>query len=152
MELDWIKKLKISYWVIVGIVLVAVALAYYWSHNIEIVNDQSDRTIGEGIAILTMLLGIPLSLKLYHVYTREKLPKELDEKRMIHHIVKWFLLRLGIIFMAVVLNIVAFVFFGSQSAFLCVLICLVFLVFFCRPNREDLTYLLNAEREENVCG
>ena len=62
--MDWIKKLTIMFWAIVGVVLVAVAVAFYWSHGVTIVNDQSDRTIGEGIAILTMLLGIPLSLKL----------------------------------------------------------------------------------------
>ena len=149
--MDWIKKLTIMFWTIVGVVLVAVAVAFYWSHGVTIVNDQSDRTIGEGIAILTMLLGIPLSLKLYHVYTREKLPKEKDEKRLVNHIVKWFLLRLGIVLMALTLNFIAFVVFGSQSGLLCVLICLVFL-FFCRPVRGELTYLLNPEREDKVCG
>ena len=148
--MDWIKKLTIMFWTIVGVVLVAVAVAFYWSHGVTIVNDQSDRTIGEGIAILTMLLGIPLSLKLYHVYTREKLPKEKDEKRLVNHIVKWFLLRLGIVLMALSLNFIAFVVFGSQSGLLCVLICLVFL-FFCRPIRGELTYLQNSEREEKVC-
>lgn len=148
--MDWIKKLTIMFWAIVGVVLVAVAVAFYWSHGVTIVNDQSDRTIGEGIAILTMLLGIPLSLKLYHVYTREKLPKEKDEKRLVNHIVKWFLLRLGIVLMALTLNFIAFVVFGSQSGLLCVLICLVFL-FFCRPIRGELTYLQNSEREEKVC-
>lgn len=148
--MDWIKKLTIMFWAIVGVVLVAVAVAFYWSHGVTIVNDQSDRTIGEGIAILTMLLGIPLSLKLYHVYTREKLPKEKDEKRLVNHIVKWFLLRLGIVLMALTLNFIAFVVFGSQSGLLCVLICLVFL-FFCRPVRGELTYLQNSEREEKVC-
>lgn len=148
--MDWIKKLTIMFWTIVGVVLVAVAVAFYWSHGVTIVNDQSDRTIGEGIAILTMLLGIPLSLKLYHVYTREKLPKEKDEKRLVNHIVKWFLLRLGIVLMALTLNFIAFVVFGSQSGLLCVLICLVFL-FFCRPIRGELTYLQNSEREEKVC-
>ena len=149
--MDWIKKLTIMFWAIVGVVLVAVAVAFYWSHGVTIVNDQSDRTIGEGIAILTMLLGIPLSLKLYHVYTREKLPKEKDEKRLVNHIVKWFLLRLGIVLMALTLNFIAFVVFGSQSGLLCVLICLVFL-FFCRPVRGELTYLQNPEREDKVCG
>ena len=148
--MDWIKKLTIMFWTIVGVVLVAVAVAFYWSHGVTIVNDQSDRTIGEGIAILTMLLGIPLSLKLYHVYTREKLPKEKDEKRLVNHIVKWFLLRLGIVLMALTLNFIAFVVFGSQSGLLCVLICMVFL-FFCRPIRGELTYLQNSEREEKVC-
>jgi fatty acid desaturase len=113
--------------------------------------DQSDRTIGESIAILTMLLGIPISLKLYHVYTREKLPSEKDEKRMIQHIVKWFLLRIGIVLVALVLNFIAYVVFGSQSAFLCVIICLVFLVFFCKPNRNDLTFLLKTDHEEKTC-
>ena len=149
--MDWIKKLTIMFWAIVGVVLVAVAVAFYWSHGVTIVNGQSDRTIGEGIAILTMLLGIPLSLKLYHVYTREKLPKEKDEKRLVNHIVKWFLLRLGIVLMALTLNFIAFVVFGSQSGLLCVLICLVFL-FFCRPVRGELTYLQNPEREDKVCG
>lgn len=149
--MDWIKKLTIMFWAIVGVVLVAVAVAFYWSHGVTIVNDQTDRTIGEGIAILTMLLGIPLSLKLYHVYTREKLPKEKDEKRLVNHIVKWFLLRLGIVLVALSLNFIAFVVFGSRSGLLCVLICLVFL-FFCRPVRGELTYLQNPEREDKVCG
>ena len=47
--MDWIKKLTIMFWTIVGVVLVAVAVAFYWSHGVTIVNDQSDRTIGEGM-------------------------------------------------------------------------------------------------------
>lgn len=151
MKADWIKKLTITYWVIVGIVFLLVAFAFYWSNSRTFLYDQSDRTIGESIAILTMLLGIPISLKLYHVYTREKLPSEKDEKRMIQHIVKWFLLRIGIVLVALVLNFIAYVVFGSQSAFLCVIICLVFLVFFCKPNRNDLTFLLKTDHEEKTC-
>ena len=151
MEMDWIKKLTVTFWIIVGLVIVAVAAAFYSCYGVSVVTDQSDRTIGESIAILTMLLGIPISLKLYHVYTRDKLPKETDERRMIRHIVKWFLLRIGVVLLALTLNFIAFVVFGSQSGFLCVVICLVFLVFFCRPNRNDLSYLLRNDREEKTC-
>ncbi|MBP5480211.1 MAG: hypothetical protein J6Y22_00480 [Paludibacteraceae bacterium] len=146
--MDWIKKLTVAFWSIVVVVLIAVAWAFFLYKGMTVVNDQSDRIIGESIAILTMLLGIPLSLYLYHVYTKVKLPKEKDEKQIIKHIVKWFLLRIGVVVLALSLNFIAFVSSGSQSAFLCVVICLVFLVFFCRPNRDDLTYLLKNHQEE----
>ena len=83
MERDWIHRLTVIFLVIVGVVLVSVALAFVFCHGLSIVNDQSDRTIGESISILTMLLGIPLSIKFYHVYTKDKLPKNLDENAII---------------------------------------------------------------------
>lgn len=151
MERDWIHRLTIIFWVIVGVVLVSVILAFVYCHGLTIVNDQSDRTIGETISILTMLLGIPLSIKLYHVYTKEKMPKNLDKDELVKKISKWFLLRIAVITTALFLNFIAYVLFGSSSAFLCVVICLVFLCFFCRPNRQDLTDLLQNSQKEESC-
>ncbi|MBO7507506.1 MAG: hypothetical protein J6T67_09030 [Paludibacteraceae bacterium] len=157
MKMDWIKKMTVAFWVIMGVVLLAVVYAFYYmsvynpNHDVMVIKDQSDRIVGESIAILTMLLGIPLSLRLYHVYTKNKLPKEKDEEQKVAHIVKWFLLRIGVVLVALALNFIAWMVFGSQSAFLCVVICLLFLLFFCKPNRNDLTYMLENHQEEKSC-
>ena len=68
MKMDWIKKMTVAFWVIMGVVLLAVVYAFYYmsvynpNHDVMVIKDQSDRIVGESIAILTMLLGIPLSL------------------------------------------------------------------------------------------
>ncbi len=152
--MDWIKKLLVVFWVVAVVLLAVMALTFIFYKTSTMVYDESDRITGESIAIMTMLLGIPISMKCYYSYTHVKMPQTDDRKTLEKHISKWFFVRLTIIWVALALNYFAYLVYGSKSALLCVGVCLVFLLFFCRPNRNDLEDLLNSsikKFEEKQC-
>ncbi len=149
-----IQKLPQYYWLLVIETIAIIAITHFafvpqW-HS-EPVTDIANQVIST-IAILVMLVGLPVSMKFYHVRTTEKIPEGKDEKTLEKYLCNLFLLRLIVVLMALILNYVAYALFSSSSSIYCVFICMVALFFFCMPNKEELkSRLSNMVKISNPC-
>lgn len=132
------STIKFDYWCTTIIALVLMVVFHF-------VNDfkgSYNQTISS-IAILSMLIGIPFALKFFHVKTEEKVPSDKTPSYLYDYLRRHFSYRFRIIVVAMLLNFVAYEVLSYTTAIYCLAICLIVLIMFCRPNRNDLESLLS---------
>lgn len=150
---NW-KNIAIKYWVTTIVIFGAMLAIHFLKPATTIPADPDSRMVGETIAVLAMLAGIPFCLKYYHEKTTTKLPEidnPYDAKR---YITRQFQLRYGITLLLTILNYISYDFLGSETSIYCIAICAIIHLFFCRPNKEDLDSIYNEilEKSQHIVG
>ena len=99
----------------------------------------------ESAAILSLLGCIPLALWLYHKkIVSETLPDDVEQKVAL--ICKWFTIRLGLVAFAFLFNVIVYALTKNESFLYCCGIAFMILLFLCRPNKVEITKLLESKQ------
>lgn len=142
MKEKFIKDTQLIFWV-TSIFAIVLMVAFHLVNDAKPAAENTvDQTVSS-LAILSLLIGIPAALKLYHLKTTEKVPKGKDEAFLIKSLQILFFIRQNIIMTIMLFNYIAFELFGYSTAIYGVAICAIVLFVFCRPGRESLTSTLS---------
>ncbi len=136
------KEMQWLFWCVTILVVVGMAIFHFANDAKSAAVDNVDQTVSS-IAILMLLIGIPASLKIYHLKTAEKVPVGKSEEFLCKYLQRHFFFRYCAIMVIMISNYLALELFGYSTASYGVAICLIILLCFCRPSRASLEQTLS---------
>ena len=146
-----IRVMNRLYFGFIAIAIIFGGLFYYMHQLSGNVFNSEECTIIQSIAMLIMLAAIPFSLKLYKKKTEATaIPSEVSNEAKLVYLKQWFIIRIYILEMTSIVLFLSYYLAGSNSLLICAGITLMFLVFFCKPNEQELKEKLEeSEKMEN---
>jgi hypothetical protein len=136
----------IFFWL--NIVLLTVALlVVLQAKGADFASFPTTNVSSERYAIILTLALIPASLKLFHSY-HQKI-KELEQDTFLRKYTIAYYLRIVIFDIAVILNLTGFQLYNTQNT-MYLTIMIIFVLFFCYPNKIALQNEFESEESENI--
>lgn len=141
-------KLQISYYAFLALPLIIILAGQLDLMSVGLYTTsetQNDAFVLQVTAVLTTLIIVPLSLKLFTLNTKNNLLRyTLDG--VVHSYYIWSLVRLGMLELAVCLDIILYYLTLNNMGLL--LSCIVYMVMiYCYPSKERIEKFLNDSKE-----